>query len=91
MLDFYDGGGKLVIMPDGQGVIYTNPADPAIRQMCDIIHELSEWMAIENNPVLYDRSLPTTFHANGGSNPKDRCHQVALFAERVYRAWLETA
>lgn len=91
ILDYYDGGAKLMVMPDGQGIIMANPSLPVIRQMCDIIHEIAEYIAVEADPNLFEGSLTTTYHADGGENPGDTRHQIALFAERVYRAWLEMA
>jgi hypothetical protein len=89
ILDFHHEGARLIIMPDGQGVILANATLPVIRQMCDIIHEIAEYIAIEADPTLFDGTLTTTYHADGGDNPGDMRHQIALFVERVYRAWLE--
>lgn len=91
MLDFYHGGAKLVIMPDGQGVIMANATLPVVRQKCDIIHEISEYIAISIDPNLFDGCLTTAYHADGGDHPGDKRHQIALFAELIYRAWLETS
>lgn len=91
LLDYYDaGGGKLVILPDETVVIYTNPADAAIRQMCDIVHEITEWLAITESPTLFDGTVTTVYHASGAGAPRDIRHRIALLAERIYRAWLET-
>lgn len=89
-IDYYDGGAKLMIMPDGQGVIMANATLPVVRQMCDIVHEIVEYIAAQSDPTLFDGTITTTYHADGGDNPGDVRHRIALFAERVYRVWLET-
>lgn len=75
---------KVELLLDGPGAyrIRYNATQLPIVQMLQIYHEVCEVMAVKHHPGLFDDDPEvTTFHYDGGSNPRDMRHLAALDCE----------
>lgn len=82
-------GYKLVIGLDEDTFITYDPSDTVNNQMCGILHEIVEFICVADFPTLFDGIPGAEYNRTGEGAPRDFRHQVAVFAERVYAAWLK--
>ena len=69
--------------PSSGWLIAYNPSGSA-RQVCRwIAHELAEYLAICEYPSIFDGMPQRVYYYNGGRDPEDARHRIALCVEKL--------